>query len=710
MNMEQTKVELLSPAGNYECFLAAVSAGADAVYLGLDRFGARAGAHNLSIAELKDALNIAHPAGRKIYLTVNTLLKDDETDQLYDFLYEPYIYGIDGVIVQDVGVMSYISRVYPDLPIHVSTQAAVTSSAGARYLQSLGIKRIVPARELSLREIRKMVSETGLEVECFIHGSMCYSYSGKCLLSSYIGGRSGNRGRCAQPCRLMYEDRYPLSLKDMCTVDILPDLIDAGITSFKIEGRMKGSGYVYSVTSLYRKYIDMYYETGRCDISDRDRRALTSAYSRSGNCEGYYRRHNGADMITPESPSYTSDEDNDYGRMLPVTDVNIECILYRGSNARIRVYNDKAEAEAEVPVIAEQAVNCALTDDDIIKQMTRSGGTPFNVRDVSIIRDDDIFIPKSGLNAIRRQGLDAFMNACLAGYIRKAPRKRDIHSPKHLPASGGMGNIPVNVSVLDREQFDAALSSSADGIIIPMHIFEYCMNDTAVPAGTAIYAELPYVIRDEGLANSPDSLEKFARDAIMRYGVDGFYVSNNESVRLLRDIGYEGAVVAGIFMYAYNNEAYDYYIRSGITKTTVPSELNERELQRRGITGEELIVYGRVPVMVSANCVYNTLASCSREGHKMYITDRKRERLFADCICSECTNVLYNSVPSFAADEERLFACIRPSSLRFCFTDEKGDEVTRILDTYYKHRRNDGTISVHLTGKYTRGHLKRGVE
>ena len=249
-------VELLAPAGSYDCFIAAVNAGADAVYLGLDRFGARASAANFSQDELKRALDIAHMRDKKIYLTVNTLFKDREIDELYDLLYEPYIYGLDGAIVQDIGVMSALRREFCDLPIHASTQAAVTATAGIEFLKDLGVKRVVPARELSLEEIGRM-ARTGMEIECFIHGSMCYCYSGKCLMSSFIGGRSGNRGRCAQPCRLSYDGHYYLSLKDMCVIDMIPELIDAGIGSFKIEGRMKDSEYVYAVTSVYRKYIDL---------------------------------------------------------------------------------------------------------------------------------------------------------------------------------------------------------------------------------------------------------------------------------------------------------------------------------------------------------------------------------------------------------------------------------------------------------------------
>lgn len=263
-------VELLSPAGNYESFLGAINAGADAVYLGGTKFGARAYADNFTEEEICKAIFYAHLFQKKVYLTVNTLMKNPEMDELYDYLSPFYEAGLDGVIVQDLGVFMFIREHFPHLALHVSTQMTITGVNGAKLLKELGAERIVPARELSLEEIIKMKQETGLEIETFIHGAMCYCYSGQCLFSSILGGRSGNRGRCAGPCRLPYQigtDKkndveYPLSLKDMCTLEILPDLIEAGIDSFKIEGRMKKPEYAAGVTSIYRKYIDLYQKKG----------------------------------------------------------------------------------------------------------------------------------------------------------------------------------------------------------------------------------------------------------------------------------------------------------------------------------------------------------------------------------------------------------------------------------------------------------------
>lgn len=313
-------VELLAPAGSTDSLRAAVNAGADAVYIGGSMFGARAYADNPDEKALIDGIEYCHLHGRKLYMTVNTLLKEKEIKtMLYDYLLPYYERGVDALIVQDLGVVRFLQQEFPGLEIHASTQMTVTGAEGVRLLQRQGITRVVPARELSLDEIRKIIDETGIEVETFIHGAMCYCYSGQCLFSSLIGGRSGNRGRCAQPCRLPYtvqngkfrkENIYVLSMKDMCTLDILPELIDAGIASMKIEGRMKRPEYTAGVVSVYRKYIDTYTKTGRRKyrVDEEDRRILKDLYNRGGFSSGYYFMHNGPDMMSMERPNHFGTE------------------------------------------------------------------------------------------------------------------------------------------------------------------------------------------------------------------------------------------------------------------------------------------------------------------------------------------------------------------------------------------------------------------
>lgn len=308
--------ELLAPAGSFESMKAAFAAGADAVYIGGKRFGARAYADNLDEEMMKRAIDHAHLKGKKLYLTVNTLLKDAELDSLYDYLNPFYREGLDAVLLQDFGVVSMVKNSFPGMEIHASTQMSITTEYGAQLLKEEGASRIVTARELSLEEIKTIYRKTGMEIECFIHGALCFCYSGQCLLSSMLGGRSGNRGRCAQPCRLPYEwrekgrtktgDRYLLSPKDICTLDILPDILESGVYSLKIEGRMKKPEYVAGVVSIYRKYLNLLEEKGKKNyrVSKEDKRDLLDLYNRGGFSSGYYRQQNGPDMMSTERPNH----------------------------------------------------------------------------------------------------------------------------------------------------------------------------------------------------------------------------------------------------------------------------------------------------------------------------------------------------------------------------------------------------------------------
>ncbi|MCR5673331.1 MAG: U32 family peptidase [Lachnospiraceae bacterium] len=703
----------MSPAGDLECFVAAINAGADAVYLALDRFGARAGAKNLTEEELIRALDTAHMNSKRIYLTVNTLFKDCELDELHDLLYRPYINGLDAVIVQDIGVMKKIGMLFPKLPIHVSTQSGITGSDGIRYLKGINIKRVVPARELSLKEIEALKDQTGIEIECFIHGSLCYSYSGKCLLSSFIGQRSGNRGRCAQPCRLPYDGTYPLSLKDLCVIDHIPDLIGAGISSFKIEGRMKSSDYVYNVTSIYRKYIDMYYGDSGYKVDPEDKKRLISVYTRSGNCNGYYYRHNDKDMITLESPSYVSSQGDANEKdmtKLPVMPVNGAITIKKDKTIRISVYNDDTGIDLDTGIIAQTAINHALTKEDVIKQIQKTGGTNFRFENIDIELDEGLFLQNSKINEIRRQGLDAFYQKLVEEFKRIPPKPFIDAGSDITKLTNENSKVKINASVLDKEQLDTVLSTDVDGVIIPMWLYRN-IGGSVFDTGKDIYISLPYIVRDESRTNSSSEIRGLVKEIQGNEAVKGFYVSNLESLGILNESSYKGKIIGDIHLYSYNREALKYYTDNGLTGNTVPIELNEHDLESRGIKGEELIIYGRLPMMITANCIYNTEKACgvSKEGHDLYITDRKGEKLFVKCICRECTNIIYNSVPILLADEEKLFEKLKPSSVRLSFTDEKPSEVKSMIEKYLINKRTDGYAPVSLCERYTRGHIKRGA-
>lgn len=447
----EKRVELLAPCGSYESFLAAINAGADAVYLGGKQFGARAYAENFSEEELISVIRQAHLFGVKVYLTVNTLVKEREFSTLYDYLLPLYEAGLDGVIVQDMGVFQFIKRNFPECNIHASTQMTITSAYGAAYLKNLGCDRIVPARELALEEIREIKQEVSIEVEAFIHGAMCYCYSGQCLMSSMIGGRSGNRGRCAGPCRLPYKtagkEGYFLSLKDMNTLEQIPELIEAGIDSFKIEGRMKKPEYVAGVVSVYRKYIDRYYlkkeaedtlhsntknsiknityktdrtargqeERHYLNIEPKDKRLLAKLYLRSETGNGYYSKSRGWDMLTLQKPGYNEPDfellkelRETYIRELPKMELDfyIRCKVGEPLYGEVRFLDIQTKKEVSISVtgnLVQKADKRAVSEEEIRGQIVRTGGTPFVVKKCVVELEGSPFVPMGWVKELRRE-------------------------------------------------------------------------------------------------------------------------------------------------------------------------------------------------------------------------------------------------------------------------------------------------------------------
>ena len=455
------KVELLAPAGSREAFMGAVNAGADAVYLGGERFGARAYADNFSDQEIVRAIEEAHIFGRKIYLTANILTRESELGELVEFVSRMYRAGLDGVIVQDLGVLDALSRACPGLPLHASTQLSVTSSESVQFLRRLGVTRVVPARELSLREIEQLRREDAgingrpVEIESFIHGAMCYSYSGRCLMSSLLGGRSGNRGRCAGTCRLparildekgrpvgpdaRKKEVYPLSMKDMCVLQILPELIDAGICSFKIEGRMKKPVYAAGVTAIYRKYIDRCYAWTRegrktpWTVEEEDLDRLRSLYIRTSLGTGYYHVRNGRELVTIGKPGYAGTdaalEEEIRSRYLagfPRVEIKGHAVFRTDLPAELHVTAQipgKGQVSASAKGAAVQkATGRPLEKNDLDNRLRRTGDSLFAFSTLDITADESIFLPVSAVNALRRDAL-----SCLKD--RLVERENRVHTP-----------------------------------------------------------------------------------------------------------------------------------------------------------------------------------------------------------------------------------------------------------------------------------------
>ena len=711
-------VEILAPAGSMECLRAAVAAGADAIYLGGTKFGARAYAQNLSEEDLVQAIEYVHIHGRKIYMTVNTLLKDRELNELYAYLLPYYKAGLDGVIVQDIGAVKFIGEYFPEMPVHASTQMTITNTLGADFLKRYGITRVVPARELSLKEIRDMKKQTGLEMECFVHGALCYCYSGQCLLSSMIGGRSGNRGQCAQPCRLPYqtEGKKPadlMSLKDLCTIDILPELIDAGIDSFKIEGRMKQPEYVYTVVKMYRKYADQYLKLQKegkgkssYHVSEADKRELLATYQRRGYCEGYYYQHNGKDMVSLKRPKNGRDgsaEEKPWQDIKVQEKINGILTLSVGNRAKLTVSCGDVTVECigqEVQAAQKQPLDPARIE----KQMRKTGNTEFTFDNLEILVEGNVFLPMQALNELRREGIEELTEQIQMQYRREeagcgmktatAGFDRDADG---VTETAGKKECCISASVQNKAQLDTAVNSKIRYIYLEEDV-EFERED-----GVQYFLAMPYIFRE----NTIKRYEKMYTEIEKKY--DGILIRNWESYAWLKRHVYQKEIRSDYNLYIFNQKAKEELKDLGIGQGTAPVELNDRELAELGIGEQAFIAYGYQPVMVSAGCIKKTSASCDGKGGVLTISDRYQKEFTVRCYCRDCYNVMYNSAPLFLADKAEEIRKLMPAQIRLDFTVENKEQVREICKIYM-NAFTEGKKMEPQIREYTRGHFKRGVK
>ena len=736
-------VELLAPAGSYESLVAAVNAGADAIYIGGSRFGARAYAHNLEEEELCRAIRYAHLHNCDLYLTVNTLLKDREMEDLGSYLKPYYECGLDAVIVQDLGVMSYIREAFPDLPVHASTQMTILGEDGAAFLKELGASRIVTARELSLEEIRRIHQTVDIEIESFIHGALCYCYSGQCLFSSMLGGRSGNRGRCAQPCRLPYqlkaggkvlnqaEEAYLLSPKDMCTIELLPEILDAGVCSLKIEGRMKRPEYTAGVVRIYRKYLDWYLEHGTkgYHVTKEDFRELQALYNRGGFSEGYYRVHNGRNLISLTRPNHFEEK----GKKAIQEKQAYEALLadlkkaYVNAEKKEKIKgifraSTKYPTEFVVSWPGEEALSAAvsgepaqiplkqpMTKETVAKQLQKTGDTPFVFEELEIQMEEEVFLPVQQLNQMRREALEQ-LKELISGRgsrpeVEKLPKMTYQENPEER--NGKQPEIHVQ---LERPEYlsEVLRFSEVSRIYLtseqtePERLKEYSALCHA--AGKECVLAMPAVFRMTGRAYFTERLELF-KDA----DLDAVLVKNLEEVRFLRNSGWEIPLILDHNLYTFNRQSLDFWKKQGILHDTLPLELNEKELRARGCRDSEMIVYGYLPLMVTAGCLHKTMRQCRKKTELWTLTDRYKKEFPVLNYCRYCYNVIYNCEPLSLLGSSKEVDRIAPGSLRLCFTIEDAKQVQKLLKQYVEvycyHReyQPDGFA-------FTKGHLKRGVE
>ena len=805
-------VEILAPAGSYDSFRAALLAGADAVYAGGPYFGARAYAENFTKEQLLKAIDEAHLHGLRFYLTVNTLVKDPEFPLLYTYLEPLYRSGLDAVIVQDVGVLEEIRTAFPEMDIHASTQMTITGPEGARFLRECGAVRVVPARELSLDEIRLMKQQTGMEIECFVHGALCYCYSGQCLLSSLIGGRSGNRGQCAQPCRLPYAaDRkkgYLLSLKDICTLDLIPDLIEAGIDSFKIEGRMKGPEYVAGVTSMYRKYVGLYQEAGRerFSVSEKDKEMLMDLYNRGGFHIGYYRQRNGRDMISADRPNhagvqavkvlsqkgrevtgctlteihrgdvltfpqqgnYTFGKDYEKNNCVKFAlpkgkHLQKDSILYRTKNERLladlqdlcsrkvqeKIYGflsivsgkpakltvcmGEISVQACSKGLVEKAEKSPLDEIRIRKQMEKTGNTEFVFERLEIELEEGVFLPMQQMNELRRCTLE-MLRQKICGQFRRNPHLLDPSISREqlsVVESGssediGMGRPDFSILASTMEQLEEICTfPEISRLYIDSGIFgcsprESFLEELACKIqqmqgyGTEVYLAMPHILRSKQNGRS----EELA-GYVSAFHFQGVLLRNYESYGLVKSIdkgkarekeqeGFGQNVILDQNLYVMNRLAKAFWIRQGICEFTVPAELNRQEIMALGAGQMEMPVYGYLPVMVTAQCIENTVEGCRKVKTARMLTDRYQNHFYVENRCEDCYNIIYNPVPLCLFDEKEALQKIRPSRLRLQFTVEDGQATRRVLQEFGHVFLEGGRYSSKIEN-FTRGHFRRGV-
>lgn len=792
-----SQVEILAPAGSIETFKAVINAGADAVYVGGNMFSARAYADNFNIEQLREAMDLAHIHNRKVYLTVNTLLKNSELEnQLYDFLEPAYENGLDAVIVQDLGVFEFIKKNFPQLHIHASTQMTTTGAYGARLLQEKGATRIVTSRELSLEEISNIKKSANVEIESFVHGALCYCYSGQCALSSAIGTRSGNRGRCAQPCRLSYmpydsfnvpmtsKESHVLSPKDICTLDILPDIIEAGVYSLKIEGRMKSSEYAAGVVSVYRKYADLYEKKGKSGycVDPLDYQNLMDLYNRGNFSNGYYVMNNGPQMMCmdrvnhqgvkalkvveckkgnilckavcdinpqdvvefcseftwtsgqsykkgqlfniripvklsfPTGQSYyrirnnklLNDIDNKYVLNDIKEPVNIFGEFLLGKPAHVVVTCNNSEYEIRGNVV-ESAMNSPMGSEQIKKQLSKLGNTEFYPNCIELSVDDNIFISVSELNDLRRKMITGLRENLVLRRNVPYCDKPDV-SNKTMNQQVNIKNI--SVTVYSKDILDVVLKypeiSRIYYEISTTNVKELkFITDKVHDSFREIFLVMPYIFRNRAVAFFDQN-----KQDIIAAGVDGFLVKNLEELQYLRESGISGSIVLDYNVYKFNDRAADFFEDYDIERFTAPLELNKNEIAGMDNHNTELIVYGNMPVMVSAQCVMKNLRKCvcgtNDENGRMYLKDRMGKYMSVVNFCTWCYNIIYNSSTLNLLDNVEEIEECGISSVRVDLMFEDNESADIVLKNAV--RAFVGNEKAEMNGNFTKGHFFRGVE
>lgn len=694
-------MELLAPAGSMEALRAAVCNGADAVYLGADTFNARMNARNFSAADLQEAVVYCHVRGVKVHLTLNTLVLDREMPRAAELIRLAASCGVDAFIVQDLGVVSLCRQLAPDVPIHASTQMSIHSLEGVMEAAALGCSRVVLARELPAEEIAHICKKSPVEIEVFVHGALCMCYSGQCYLSSVIGRRSGNRGQCAQPCRLPYgygrfeSTRYPLSLKDNCLVGELDELRRMGVASIKIEGRMKRPEYVAIVTRAYRTVLN----GGK--LTPSDLQELETAFSRQGFTDGYFRGQTGSDMFgrrqegedtadlfASARATYEQGEPQRIG-------VRFYAMIRRGEPAQLAVEDPDGNLCRTRGPVPEQAVYRSLTPQDLEQQLKKTGGTPYLCTAVRSSLDPDLMLPASAINAMRRD------------VIAELTAKRGRAAPARLNAydeppryDGIAGEPQLTIAVRTAGQITSRMLSMKPTVLyVPLsELAEHPDLPQRVGVETQLAAILPRVIWSGELAPIARQLR-----TVYEMGVRQVLAGNLGQLHIARAAGF--AVRGDFGLNIVNSRAMRYLREQGLDSQLLSFELTLPQIRDISkAVPAELLIYGRLPLMLMENCVMkNRTGICACQTGTVRLVDRVGEEFPIVKDPGTCRNVLLNGKKLYLLDKKDALRGMGLWALRLQFTTENPGEIDKVLMDYQGR-------AVFDAGSYTRGLYSRGVE
>lgn len=661
MKRREKLPELLAPAGDFECLVAAVRGGADAVYIGGKLFSARAYAKNFELDEIRRAVSYCHLHGVRLYVTMNTLLYSRELDAAVDFARELYLAGVDALIVADVGLIGLLRKKLPGLELHASTQMSVHNSVGADVAYEMGCTRVVLARELSGKNIKEVTEKCLAETEVFLHGALCVCHSGQCLFSSMIGGRSGNRGECAQPCRLPYNNgKYILSLSDLSLASHVRELIDSGVASLKIEGRMKSPDYVYTVTSIYRGLLD-----GCRDATDDERERLRRAFSRSGFTDGYFRGDTFRGMTgirTDEDKRVSKNEEK--GNFAPdrvsVT-AKVRILLGEASSMTL-AYKSQSIENREVTIFGEvplPAISSPLKSDDVKARLAKMGNTflSLDVEDIELELDDGVNLPPSAINALRRAAAERFESFARDGVDNVTPLDTEA-SPIIIAAAPEKTALFFNTDTL--LSLDKESVAYFDCIFAPLFDYGKCLDRAG-----GVY--IPPIVSEDELPDVVRELNR-SRELGARYAL----VGNISHVVLAKKAG---MIPVGDFrLNVFNECSRAEYEALGVRSVTVSPELTAREASN---VGQRVLFYGRIPLMITEKCFMKDNFGCDKCG-KASLCDRKGVS-FPMMREYKHRNIIFNSATTYMSDKKSDLKRGGVCAYHYIFTTESAEDVKKVV-------------------------------